>query len=44
MAGRRKIPPRIPTEDFSMEIGDINGVKLYEIKKIFKQKGAKKEK
>lgn len=44
MAGRRKIPPRIPTEDFSVEIGDVNGVKLYEIKKIFKQIGARKEK
>ncbi|MGG3469926.1 hypothetical protein ABES02_20880 [Neobacillus pocheonensis] len=44
MTGRRKIPPRIPTEDFSMEIGDVNGVKLYEIKKLLKQKSTRKQK
>ncbi len=29
---RRKIPPRIPAEKFSVEMGDVNGVKLYEMK------------
>jgi len=31
MKSRRKTPPRIPTEEFSIEFGDVNGTKLYDI-------------
>lgn len=31
MKRRRKTPPRIPTEEFSIEFGDVNGTKLYDI-------------
>lgn len=31
MKKRRKTPPRIPTEEFSIEFGDVNGTKLYDI-------------
>ncbi|MFL6562314.1 MAG: hypothetical protein ACJ8MO_40210 [Bacillus sp. (in: firmicutes)] len=30
MKHRRKTPPRIPTEEFSIEFGDVNGTKLYD--------------
>jgi hypothetical protein len=40
MKGRRKIPPRIPNEEFSIEFGDVNGTKLYD----FPLKGNKKNK
>jgi hypothetical protein len=39
MKGHRKIPPRIPSEEFSVELGDVNGVKLYD----FPLKGKKKK-
>jgi len=38
MGSRRKVPPRIPVEEFSVEMGDINGVKLYETKQLHKNK------
>ncbi|WP_261363767.1 MULTISPECIES: hypothetical protein [Neobacillus] len=39
MKGRRKTPPRIPTEEFSVEFGDVNGIPLVEkIKNRFKKK------
>lgn len=41
MGSRRKTPPRIPVEEISIEIGDVNGVKLYEKKNKNK---ARKEK
>jgi hypothetical protein len=48
MKGRRKIPPRVPSEEFSIEFGDVNGIKLYEVphmsntrKKQNNQKGQK---
>lgn len=31
MKSRRKTPPRIPTEEFSIEFGDVNGTKLYDV-------------
>ncbi|MCM3114163.1 hypothetical protein M3610_02510 [Neobacillus sp. MER 74] len=34
MKSRRKTPPRIPTEEFSIEFGDVNGTKLYEIMQV----------
>jgi hypothetical protein len=34
MKSRRKTPPRIPTEEFSIEFGDVNGTKLYEILQV----------
>jgi hypothetical protein len=34
MKSRRKIPPRIPTEEFSIEFGDVNGTKLYDILQV----------
>lgn len=34
MKSRRKTPPRIPTEEFSIEYGDINGTKLYDILQV----------
>ncbi len=43
MESRRKIPPRIPVEEFSIEIGDVNGVKLYETKQGIKNKAQKKK-
>lgn len=30
MGERRKTPPRIPNEEFSVEFGDVNGVKLFD--------------
>jgi hypothetical protein len=30
MERRRKIPPRIPNEEFSVELGEVNGIKLYD--------------
>lgn len=30
MKGHRKIPPRIPNVEFSIEFGDVNGTKLYD--------------
>ena len=30
MKGRRRIPPRIPNVEFSVEFGDVNGTKLYD--------------
>jgi hypothetical protein len=46
MKGRRKIPPRIPSEEFSVELGDVNGVKLYDfpLKEKNKKAANKKEK
>lgn len=46
MKGRRRIPPRIPSEEFSVELGDVNGVKLYDFPLKGKNKKAtnKKEK
>jgi hypothetical protein len=41
---RRKTPPRIPSEEFSIEFGDVNGVKLYEQKKEQKKNRDRKEK
>lgn len=43
MKSRRKTPPRIPTEEFSIEFGDVNGTKLYEIMQVT-QKGKKNNK
>ena len=43
MRGRRKIPPRIPNEEFSVEFGDVNGTKLYEFP-LKNNKQHKKEK
>ncbi|MFJ7728830.1 hypothetical protein ACIQXV_22225 [Neobacillus sp. NPDC097160] len=37
MKDRRKMPPRIPTEEFSIEYGDVNGSKLYETKEGLKK-------
>jgi hypothetical protein len=34
MKSRRKNPPRIPTEEFSIEFGDVNGTKLYDILQV----------
>jgi hypothetical protein len=34
MKSRRKTPPRIPTEEFSVEFGDVNGTKLYDILQV----------
>ncbi|MFB5197091.1 hypothetical protein ACE198_19565 [Neobacillus sp. KR4-4] len=34
MKSRRKTPPRIPTEEFSIEFGDVNGTKLYDIMQV----------
>jgi hypothetical protein len=42
MKGRRKTPPRIPIEEFSVEIGDVNGVPIKEKRKWFKGKETKK--
>jgi hypothetical protein len=45
MKSRRKTPPRIPTEEFSIEFGDVNGTKLYEILQVSqKDKKNKKKK
>ncbi|WP_312472825.1 hypothetical protein [Neobacillus sp.] len=45
MGSRRKTPPRIPVEEFSIEIGDVNGVKLYDAKnRLKKTKLGKKNK
>ncbi|MGZ4159654.1 MAG: hypothetical protein ACXVNF_02490 [Neobacillus sp.] len=43
---RRKIPPRIPSEEFSVELGDVNGIKLYDfpLKEKNKKTANKKEK
>lgn len=41
MKGRRKIPPRIPNEEFSVELGDVNGIKLYDFP--LKNKSEKKK-
>ncbi len=30
MKYRRKTPPRIPNEEFSVEFGDVNGIKLFD--------------
>ncbi|WP_155928718.1 hypothetical protein [Bacillus sp. UNC41MFS5] len=37
MKSRRKTPPRIPTEEFSIEFGDVNGTKLYDILQVTQQ-------
>lgn len=43
MKARRKTPPRIPIEEFSVEIGDVNGVTLKEnLRKLFRKKESKK--
>ncbi|HEY2419964.1 MAG TPA: hypothetical protein VGI04_01025 [Neobacillus sp.] len=46
MKNRRKIPPRIPSEEFSVEFGNVNGVKVYDfpLKKNSKKVINKKEK
>ncbi|MFP5111050.1 hypothetical protein ACSU64_01505 [Bacillaceae bacterium C204] len=45
MKSRRKTPPRIPTEEFSIEFGDVNGTKLYDILRVSeKEKKNKKKK
>jgi hypothetical protein len=41
MKGRRKIPPRIPNVEFSVELGDVNGIKLYDFP--LKNKSEKKK-
>jgi len=43
MKERRKIPPRIPSEEFSIEFGDVNGIKLYEIPYSSKKEKTKKK-
>lgn len=45
MSSRRKIPPRIPNEEYSVEFGDVNGSRLtgFPIKENKKGKN-KKEK
>lgn len=43
MKSRRKTPPRIPTEEFSIEFGDVNGTKLYDILQV-SQKDKKNQK
>ncbi|MEH7076127.1 hypothetical protein [Neobacillus drentensis] len=37
MKSRRKTPPRIPTEEFSVEFGDVNGTKLYDVLQVSKK-------
>ncbi|MEH7084863.1 hypothetical protein V7139_19290 [Neobacillus drentensis] len=45
MKSRRKTPPRIPTEEFSIEFGDVNGTKLYDIMQVTqKEKKSNKKK
>jgi hypothetical protein len=34
MKSRRKTPPRIPNTEFSVEFGDVNGTKLYDILQV----------
>jgi hypothetical protein len=34
MKSRRKTPPRIPTEEFSVEFGDVNGTKLFDVLQV----------
>ncbi|WP_251553806.1 hypothetical protein [Neobacillus muris] len=41
MKGRRKTPPRIPVEEFSVEYGDVNGIPLHETKSARTNKRAK---
>ncbi|MGJ7910445.1 hypothetical protein [Neobacillus sp. LXY-1] len=41
MKARRKTPPRIPVEEFSVEFGDVNGVPLKEKYLEKKAKGLK---
>jgi hypothetical protein len=43
MKGRRKIPPRIPNVEFSVELGDVNGIKVYDFP-LKKKSEQKKEK
>jgi hypothetical protein len=43
MKGRRKIPPRIPNVEFSVEFGDVNGTKLVDFP-MKKKSNEKKEK
>ena len=44
MKGRRKVPPRIPNNvEFSVELGDVNGIKLYDFP-LKKKTENKKEK
>ncbi|MEH7156192.1 hypothetical protein [Neobacillus drentensis] len=45
MKSRRKTPPRIPTEEFSVEFGDVNGTKLYDVLQVSqKEKKSNKKK
>ncbi|PEQ88386.1 hypothetical protein CN481_19730 [Bacillus sp. AFS006103] len=37
MKNRRKTPPRIPTEEFSVEFGDVNGTKLYDTLQVLQK-------
>ncbi|WP_462409060.1 hypothetical protein [Neobacillus sp. Marseille-QA0830] len=41
MKGRRKTPPRIPVEEFSVEYGEVNGIPLRETKTEMRQNKAK---
>ena len=34
MKSRRKTTPRIPTEEFSFEFGDVNGTKLFDVLQV----------
>ncbi|WP_268926772.1 MULTISPECIES: hypothetical protein [Neobacillus] len=44
MKDRRKTPPRIPVEEFSVEIGDVNGKPLFrKIKQLFKNRKEKEK-
>ena len=43
MKSRRKTPPRIPTEEFSVEFGDVNGTKLFDVLQV-SQKGTRNNK
>jgi hypothetical protein len=38
MKSRRKTPPRIPTEEFSVEFGDVNGTKLFDVLQVSPKK------
>ncbi|WP_285879444.1 hypothetical protein [Neobacillus mesonae] len=44
MKRRRKIPPRVPVEEFSIEYGDVNGVPLVETKNRNMKNTAKRKK
>ncbi|GHH98411.1 hypothetical protein [Neobacillus kokaensis] len=44
MNKRRKTPPRIPIEEFSLEYGEVNGVPLIETKDRTKKNNSLRKK